>query len=249
MEHAQPLARVLIVDDDVLFRKMVGLVLTESGYEVAGVDGASAAMRLLEREEVHLIVLDVGMAGMSGPEFCKALRAQGRSEPVLFLSGHKDLLDKLEGFGAGGDDYLVKPFEPRELLVRVRALLSRQIWRTGNPASGVVRYGGLFLDVANLTVRLPDNSIVSLTPTELSVLQYLMFCAGRVATRDLIRQAGWGYNYESSSNQVDVYIRRIRRKIERSGTMTAVQTVRSIGYRLVVDMGVTSAPEPAPAGR
>jgi DNA-binding response OmpR family regulator len=184
-------------------------------------------------------VLDVTLAGMSGPDFCRHLRARGASQPVLFLSGHKALADKVAGFDAGGDDYLTKPFEPRELLARVRALLSRQFWGAASAASSVIRYGDLTLDLTELSAQLPGGRVVALTPTELRVLQYLMVNAGRVVTRDLILQAGWGYNYESASNQVDVYIRRIRRKIEGDGGKTAIQTVRGLGYRLVV--GATQA--------
>jgi two-component system, OmpR family, response regulator MprA len=234
MEHARSLGRVLFVDDDLLLRKMVRFILVESGYEVAVADSAAAAMHLLEHEEVHLIILDVGMAGTSGLDCCRQLRARGATQPVLFLSGHKDLADKVAGFEVGGDDYLAKPFEPRELLARVRALLSRQFWGTAQPAGNVVCFGELPLDVTNLAAHLPDGRVVSLTPTELRVLQYLMVNAGRVVPRDRILQAGWGYNYESASNQVDVYIRRIRRKIEGHGSAAAIQTVRGLGYRVVV---------------
>lgn len=249
MEHARSLGRILLVDDDLLLRKMVRFILTDSGYDVSAVDGAAAAMHLLEREEVHLMVLDVAMSGMSGPDFCRQLRARGAAQPVLFLSGHKDLSDKVAGFEAGGDDYLAKPFEPRELLARVRALLSRQFWGTANPASNVVRFGELTLDVSDLSAQLPGGRVVSLTPTELRVLQYLMVNAGRVVTRDLILQAGWGYNYESASNQVDVYIRRIRRKIEGNGSVAAIQTVRGLGYRLVIGSAPPMLEELLTAGR
>jgi two-component system, OmpR family, response regulator MprA len=247
VEHRRLLARILLVDDDLLLRKMVRFVLTDSGYDVTVADGASAAMHLMERDEVHLIILDVGLNGMSGLDLCRHLRARGATQPVLFLSGHKDLADKMAGFDAGGDDYLAKPFEPRELLARVRALLSRQFWGTASAASSVIRFGDLALDLTELSAQLPGGRVVSLTPTELRVLQYLMVNAGRVVTRDLILQAGWGYNYESASNQVDVYIRRIRRKIEGDGSHTVIQTVRGLGYRLVVGSANALTEELVPA--
>jgi two-component system, OmpR family, response regulator MprA len=240
MEHARTLGRVLFADDDLLLRKMVRFILMESGYEVSVADGAAAAMHLLEQEEVHLIILDVGMAGTNGLDCCRQLRARGATQPVLFLSGHKDLADKVAGFEVGGDDYLAKPFEPRELLARVRALLSRQFWGTAQPAGNLVHFDALTLDVTNLAAHLPDGRVVALTPTELRVLQYLLINAGRVVPRERILQAGWGYNYESASNQVDVYIRRLRRKIEGHGSAAAIQTVRGLGYRVVVG----SAPTP-----
>lgn len=247
MEHGRSLARILVVDDDLLLRKMVQFVLSESGYDVVIGDGASAAMRVMERDEVHLLVLDVALTGMSGLDLCRLFRARGATQPILFLSGLKNLTDKVAGFDAGGDDYLVKPFDPRELLARVRALLSRQFWGTASAASNVLRFGDLTLDLSELSAQLPGGRVVSLTPTELRVLQYLMVNAGRVVTRDLILQAGWGYNYESASNQVDVYIRRIRRKIEGDGSKTAIQTVRGLGYRLVVGSPHVLAEERVPA--
>jgi DNA-binding response OmpR family regulator len=234
MEHTRSLGRVLLVDDDLLLRKVVRLVLGESGYDVVAVENAAAAEGVLDREEVHLIILDVAMPGMSGPDFCRQIRARGAMQPVLFLSGHKELPDKMTGFAAGGDDYLAKPFDPRELLVRVQALLNRQFWGTANPVRNVVHAGGLTLDVLAMSVRLPSGRLVSLAPTELRILRYLMDNAGHVVTRDLILQAGWGYNYDSASNQVDVYIRRIRRKLEGSDNAVAIQTVRGVGYRLVL---------------
>lgn len=242
MEAGRSRGRILLVDDDALLRKMVRFVLTESGYEVSAAEGAAAALRLLEREEVQLIILDVAMAGLSGPECCRQLRARGATQPVLFLSGHRELADKVAGFEAGGDDYLAKPFEPRELLARVRALLGRQFWGTASPAAAVLRLGGLALDVPNLAATLPGGRVVPLTPTELRVLQLLVANAGRVVPREQILQAGWGYHYESASNQVDVYIRRLRRKLEAPDRAAAIHTVRGLGYRLVVGPTPADAP-------
>lgn len=245
MQRSSLAARILVVDDDLLLRKMVRYVLSEAGYDVAAVDSAAGAMRLLDREEVHLVVLDVNMPGTNGLDFCRQLRAQRATLPILFLSGQREVDDKVAGFDAGGDDYLAKPFEPRELLVRVRALLNRQLWGTANISSNVVKAGGLTLDLAELSVQTPDGRAVPLTPTELRVLQYLMVNAGRVVTRDLILQSVWGYDYESESNQVDVYIRRIRRKIEQDSQRPYIETVRGLGYRLIHSNPPLTRAEPA----
>lgn len=233
VEKTRSTARILLVDDDLLFRKMTRYVLMEAGYHTAAVDSPAAALHLLEREDVHLAILDVGMPGMDGFDLCRQVRARRAALPVLFLSGRKEVDDRLAGFEAGADDYLAKPFEPRELMARVRALLNRQFWGTANAVSNLIKSGDLTLDVAELSVQLPVGQVVRLTPTELRVLQYLVQNTGRVVTRDLILQAGWGYEYESDSNQVDVYIRRIRRKIESGSSQTYIQTVRGLGYRLV----------------
>ncbi len=228
-----PAARILVVDDDVLLRKLVRYVLQEAGYDVAAVDGAAAALRVMEREDVHLIILDVTMPGMNGLEFCRRVRAQRADVPILFLSGQQDVNDTVAGFDAGGDDYLAKPFEPRELLARARALLNRQLWGAASVGGTTLKAGGLTLDLAKLSVQLPDSRVVALSPTEVHLLQYLMANAGRVVTRDLILQAVWGHDFESESNLVDVYIRRLRRKLEAHPSRRLIETVRGMGYRLV----------------
>lgn len=228
-----PSAHVLVVDDDAMTRKLLSFILTEAGYAAVAVEGVTSALRVLEREEVHLILLDVNMPTTDGLEFCRKLRDERYGIPVMFLSGRMLTDDKVAGFDAGADDYLTKPFEPRELLSRVGALLARQLWGTTNGTRTHLRAGGLELDLAELTVRLPSGREVQLTPTEMRVLQCLMMNAGRVVTRELLLTEAWGYDYESESNQVEVYIRRIRRKLDAPAGETCVETVRGLGYRLL----------------
>jgi DNA-binding response OmpR family regulator len=136
------------------------------------------------------------------------------------------------GFDAGADDYLAKPFDPRELLARVRALLNRQLWGAANNAGHCLEVGGYSLDLVDLSIRLPGGGVVQLTPQEVRVLQCLMVNAGRVVSRETILQAAWGPDYHSESNQVDVYIRRLRRKIEQDPERPVIATVYGLGYRL-----------------
>lgn len=222
-------ARLLIVDDDALLRKMVSYLLLDAGYEVTAAESAAAATRVLAREEVHLLLLDVGMPGMDGLDFCRQLREAHAGVPILFLSARDRLDDKVAAFDAGGDDYLSKPFEPRELLARVRALLTRP--RLSTTAGNLLAAGGLRLDAADLAVGLPGGQVAALTPTEFRVLHCLMLNHGRVVTRDHIQQTAWGEGHESESNRVDVYIRRLRRKIETEAGSSYIATVRGLGYR------------------
>ncbi|MCL4541116.1 MAG: response regulator transcription factor [Chloroflexi bacterium] len=233
MQRARPSAHILYVEDEPLIRRMVEILLGDAGYQVSCVDNATAALRILHQNEVHLLILDVSLPQMDGRDFCRKLREDRFSVPVLFLSAHGLVEDKLSGFNVGADDYMAKPFEPRELLARVRALLGRQFWGTANMARSRLRVGGLELDLGELVVKLPNGDQEVLTPTEMRVLQCLMRYAGRVVTRELLLSEAWGYDYESDSNPVEVYVRRVRRKIESDSAHPLIETVRGVGYRLI----------------
>jgi len=224
--------RILVVDEDQMLCKLVQYVLSDEGYDVAVTNSASNAAQFMARDPVQLLLLEVRLSGIGGLEFCRQLRSQQLAVPVLFLSAASTLDDVVAGFDAGADDYLGKPFDPRELLVRVRALLSRQYWGGPSSASHCLAVGGYSLDLVDLSMHLPGGGVVQLTPQEVRVLQCLMVNAGRVVTRDAILQAAWGPDYHSESNQVDVYIRRIRRKIEQDPENPIIATVYGLGYRL-----------------
>ena len=230
--RGRPLATVLCVEDDPLGRKVLAFTLAEAGYRVEAADQAAAALRVLQREEVHTIVLDVGLPQLDGLDFCRRLRAERIGTPVLLLTGRRGVEDTVAGFEAGADDYLAKPYEPRELVARVRALVGRQFWGTANVARDRLAAAGLELDLRELAVTLPSGRQVALTPTEMRVLQCLMTNAGRVVTRESLLAEAWGYDYETGSNPVEVYVRRVRRKIE-AGPAPLIETVRGVGYRLL----------------
>lgn len=214
-------------------RRLMTFILTEGGYTAVAADSTAAATRILERDEVHLILLDIGMPHVDGLDFCRKLRSLRYAVPIMFVTGRPQIDDKVAGFDAGADDYITKPFEPRELLVRVRALLSRQLWGTSIGSHANLQAGGLELNLSELTVKLPDGRDAQLTPTEMRVLQCLMMNAGRVVTRDHLLSEAWGYDYESDSNQVEVYMRRLRRKVDLNPEASCIETVRGLGYRLL----------------
>lgn len=247
--RAEPAARILVVDDDAMSRKLLSYVLGEARYTVVSVDSAEAAARVLAQEQVHLLILDIRLPKMDGLEFCRKLREDGNAVPILFLSGRQDIDDKIAGFDAGGDDYLTKPFDTRELLSRVRALLHRQIWGIASGKRSTLKAGGLELDLSELQVMLPSGREVQLTPTEMRILQCLMTNSARVVRRDLLLAQVWGYDYQSASNQIEVYIRRIRRKIEVNPSDFFIETVRGLGYRFVgVGDGARAGGAPATVG-
>lgn len=230
---ATPAARILIVDDDPVLRRMVRFVLLGEGFALAAVASAEKALELLEREVVDLIVLDVNLPGMDGYTFCRLLRERRMMAPVLFLTGRRHIDDTIAGFDAGADDYLAKPFEPRELIARIRAILQRQARATPALDDEVLAVGGYLLDVAELTVRLPDGQVAQLTPTEQRVLQYLMRNAGQIISREQLLDSAWPEDHEGDSNEIQVYIGRLRRKLEVTDTEPCIETVRGLGYRFI----------------
>jgi two-component system response regulator MprA len=219
-------ARVLIAEDDEAVRRSVERALRFEEYEVfTAADGTSALSGIAE----HLpdaIVLDVMMPGHDGMEVCRRVRAAGDRTPILMLTARHELSDRVAGLDAGADDYLVKPFALEELLARVRALLRRS--PTTADAS-VLRVGDMVLDPSARTVRRAKREVV-LTKTEFDLLELLMFNAGIVLSRELIYERIWGFDFETSSNSLDVYVGYLRRKTEEGGEPRLIHTVRGVGY-------------------
>ena len=227
---------VLIVDDDPLTCKMVKFILSEDGYEVATASSAMAAFALLEKRHPDLFILDVMMPHMDGFEVCKKLRNAKSDAVILFLTAKGELSDKLSGLQLGADDYLVKPFEPAELSARVKALMRRYQRFNDAPHALQLKAGNLELHVSDLKLVVNKKTggyPVNLTPTEMKLLRCLMVNAGRVVTRDVLLDSIWGYGISAGDSQIiDVYIRRIRKKIEDDpGNPKFVESVRGSGYR------------------
>lgn len=227
---------VLVVDDDPLVSKMVKFLLTEEGYEVTTASSAQAGFALMEKRRPDLFILDVMMPHMDGFELCKKLRSVDPDAAILFLTAKGEMTDKLEGLQIGADDYLVKPFEPAELVARVRALMRRYQRAREAPHEGQVRVGGLELQVGELKLVMANRAggkVVSLTPTEMKLLRSLMSNAGHVVSRDTLLDSIWGYGVSAGDSQIiDVYIRRIRKKIEEDPSNPKyIESVRGSGYR------------------
>ncbi len=204
--------RILVVDNDETNAKVLRYLLKDEGYDVETVDSAEAAEMFLEQEHVDLILAESNLAGMDGLELCRRVRNRYKV-PFIFLT-HKILLkDKLAGFNAGGDDYIVKPYEPAEVLVRVWALLRRDIALANNETT--LRTNDLILEsVSGQVILTRNNAVVMLTAKEAILLHYLVSNPGRTLTRDALMIRVWGYQYDSSNNQLDVYISRLRNRIE-----------------------------------
>ncbi len=234
-ETGNPTMRILVVDDDPPSVKMTAFLLREEGYEVLAASNGRDALRLLDREKPDLVLLDVMMPGLDGFETLRGIRARHHI-PVIFLSAKGETADRVAGLELGADDYLAKPFEPAELLARVKAVLRRtEAYALGDP-SDRIEARGLRLDPLTNRVELPGGRVVDLTPIECRLLHCVMRNAGRVLTHDQLLDSVWGTNYGGYPNQIAVYVRRLRTKIEKDpDNPQYVVTVRGVGYRFELD--------------
>ena len=223
--------RILIVDDDAPNVKMISFLLREEAYDVVSVDNGAAALELVDRERPDLIILDVMMPHMDGFEVCRRIR-QRLDVPIIFLSAKGETADKVTGLQLGADDYLAKPFEPAEFMARVKAVLRRADSSTADEAQTKLTVGELSLEPLSNRVLFADGRKVDLTPIEFRLLYCLMRNAGRILSHDLLMNAVWGYDYEGYSNQIAVYMHRLRLKLEQDPERPRyLSTVRGLGYK------------------
>lgn len=216
---------VLVVEDDRAIADLVGLYLRKEGFGVhveATGDGGLAAVRRLHPAAV---VLDVGLPGLDGVEVCRRLRAEDDWTPVLFVTARDDEIDRILGLEMGADDYVTKPFSPRELVARVRTVLRRAAGPPGTREE-VLALGGLRMSVDRRRVTL-DGAEVTLTSTEFALLAHLLRAPGRVFSRDQLLGAVWGYTATAGTRTVDVHVAQLRAKL---GERTPIRTVRGVGY-------------------
>lgn len=226
-------ARVLVVDDEPALREALQSSLEYEGYRVGLASDGLGALEILECEPYELVLLDVMMPRLDGLTTCRRLRAAGNHVPVLMLTARDAVGDRVSGLDAGADDYLVKPFELDELLARVRALLRRSALTAPVAADGggVLRYGDLRMDTASREVTRAGEPL-GLTRTEYLLLELLMVHPRQVLTREQILSEVWGFDFEPSSNSLDVYVMYLRRKTEAAGRPRLIHTVRGVGYVL-----------------
>jgi DNA-binding response OmpR family regulator len=223
--------RILIVDDDRPSLKMTAFLLREEGYTVFTADNGHDALRMIDEKTPDLLILDVMMPGMDGWEVTRHLR-RTTNLPIIILSAKGETSDRVFGLDLGADDYLAKPFEPSELLARVRAVLRRaEAFTFGEPQSQLI-VEGFRLDPVNNAVSLSSGRVIELTPIEFRLLHCLVRNNGRVLSHEQLLSTVWGYDYEGYSNQVAVYIRRLRSKLEPNPDEPRhILTARGLGYR------------------
>lgn len=229
--------RILVVDDEPEVRAAVEDGLTVEGYEVRGAADGLAALSQVAAWEPDAVVLDVMMPVLDGLAVCRQLRAVGDRTPVLVLTALDSVSERVDGLEAGADDYLVKPFELDELFARVRALLRRSSYAAAQAGAGAetredaLTFGDLRMDLATREVTRAGRP-VELTRTEFTLLEMFLAHPRQVLTREQILKTVWGFDFEPSSNSLDVYVMYLRRKTEAGGEPRLVHTVRGVGYAL-----------------
>ena len=222
--------KVLVADDDAELRELIAFTLAQAGYLVIKASDGSAAVRLFGEESPDLVVLDINMPGLSGFQVCEAIRARSRV-PVMMLTVRGEEEDLVRALGLGADDYLNKPFSPRTLLARIRALLRR----AGMESTTPVAAGRITLDLSEHTVCIGDAEAVRLTKLELRLLQMLLANANHTVTSERLLVQVWGHRSGGDRQLLKQLVHRLRQKIEADPAAPALLRTAAAGYKLVVD--------------
>jgi two-component system response regulator VicR len=222
--------KIMLVDDEDSMRVLIERIVINDGYEFCFASDGLEALEVYEREKPDLVILDVMMPKLNGYEVCQKLRDTGATLPIIFLSAKGDITDKGAGFGVGGDDYLVKPFSPKELSLRIDARL-KQHTRAVLQQKGAIDVYGVEFDAKRYKVSIQGRT-AELTPKEFNILHLLASHPGEVFTREQIIDEVWGNEYTGEITSVAVFVRRIREKIEEDPAHPRyLQTAWRIGYR------------------
>jgi phosphate regulon transcriptional regulator PhoB len=223
--------RILVVDDEPHIVELVRYNLLQEGYDVSTAADGETALTKARSEKPDLVVLDIMLPGLHGVEVCRRLRRES-GVPIIMLTARSGEQERVVGLESGADDYVTKPFSPRELVARVRAVLRRRVREVSAPAQDPVRVGGLLLDPATHEVTL-NGRPVDLTAREFDLLLLLMRHPNRVFTRDFLLEHLWGHDFYGSTRTVDMHVSRLREKIEDDpASPTYIATVRGVGYKL-----------------
>lgn len=224
---------ILLIEDEPDIREMLEFSLTRAGFVVKSAETAEAGLSaLFENELPALVIIDWMLPGMQGTELAKRLRDDPLTKeiPLIMLTAKGEEADKLRGFDSGFDDYITKPFSPKELVARIRALLKR----SGLPTESQLRAGKLLLDLHSHELQI-DGEVVAVGPTEFRLLEFLLTHPGRAFDRSQLLDRVWGRSAYVEERTVDVHILRLRRALKPHGLDNIVQTVRGVGYRLQAD--------------
>jgi two-component system, OmpR family, response regulator MtrA len=218
--------RVLIVDDDTALAEMLGIVLRSEGYEPVSCPDGDRALAMFREHKPELVLLDLMLPGTDGIDVCRQIRAES-GVPIVMLTAKTDTIDIVVGLESGADDYVVKPFKPKELVARIRARLRR----TEEPSPEMLEIGDLLIDVAGHAVKRSGQSI-QLTPLEFDLLVALARKPWQVFTREVLLEQVWGYRHAADTRLVNVHVQRLRSKIEQDPERPEIViTVRGVGYK------------------
>jgi two-component system response regulator RegX3 len=231
MDRTDQNMRIVIVKQNVMSGKLARFVLTEAGYDVILIGNAAEAFISVIGQETAAVLLDTELPGMNGYDLCKELRARHYNGPVMFVTPRKEMEDKLIAFDVGADDYVVEPFDPRELAARVHSIVRRWKQADYQALGTILKVEDTELHISESMFFIEGRSRVQLTPTEMRVLECLMRNSGITISRDTLIERIWGYDALENKSEVDVYIRRLRKKIEQDAARPEyIHTVRGFGY-------------------
>jgi two-component system phosphate regulon response regulator PhoB len=226
MTHKKVL--ILVVEDEPDISSLISYNLERAGLEAARAQDGRTALSLIQKRQPDLILLDLMLPDADGTDICKSLKSNEKTRhiPVIMVTARSEEIDRVVGFELGADDYIVKPFSPRELVLRVKAVLQRTSPR--EPLSKILDAAGIKVDLERHLVTV-DGIPVSLTVTEFNLLHTLLKNRGRVLTREILLDQVWGYHFDGYDRTVDTHIKRLRQKLGTAGEV--IETVRGIGYR------------------
>ena len=229
--------KIVLIEDDADLYSLIQYNLEKEGFTVVGSQTGKGALDLCRRERPDLVLLDIMLPDSDGLDICKGIRANSElaSVPVIFLTARAAETDRIVGLELGANDYIVKPFFVRELIARIKIH-----FRGSQPATKLLKAGELELDRPRCQVRLGGNEI-ALTATEFRLLEFLMSRPGVVFSREQLLDAVWGHDRAVTDRTVDVYVLRLRQKIETTGSISYIRSVRGFGYSFNVEVPVTSA--------
>lgn len=236
--------KILIADDDKNICELLRLYLAKEGYETVIANDGEAAVAAFEKEKPNMVLLDVMMPKMDGWEVCRRIRAADNT-PVIMLTAKGETFDKVLGLELGADDYVVKPFDSKEVVARIKAVLRRCTPAEAQP-DGVISYDKLSVDLTRYELKV-NGQVVDAPPKELELLYYLASHPNRVFTRDQLLDEVWGFEYYGDSRTIDVHVKRLREKLENTSDQWSLKTVWGVGYKFEVKecrrAGVRGMPE------
>lgn len=225
------LTNILIVEDEEKVATFIKKGLQTQNFigDIAGT--GRDALNLLNKNSYDLVILDIGLPDMSGIEICKIIRETNSKIPILMLTALGSVSDKLSGYEVGTDDYLLKPFDFLELLVRIKALLKRSLEPTSAEVESMIQVADLQLDLIEKVAR-RNNRVISLTAKEFNLLEYLMRNKGRVVSKIDIAEKVWDINFDTGTNFIEVYVNYLRKKIDKESSNKLIHTIVGMGYML-----------------
>jgi DNA-binding response OmpR family regulator len=231
-DTGMPPTRILVAEDDRAIRELLVHHLERDGFAAIEASDGPTALRVA-RDGADLLLVDVGLPGIDGFDIARTLRREGRTTPLVIITARADEVDRVVGFELGADDYVIKPFSPREVVARVRAILRRSGMRS-DPAPTLLRFGRLEIDEAAREARV-DGRDIGLKPREYELLVVLAANAGVALSRDTLLERVWGYDFDGDERTVDVHVRRLRMKlVEQSRLDACLHTVHGFGYKCAV---------------